>query len=352
VYGIVQFKNGTLKAIRHVMTPSISFSYRPDYTGLNNGFNKLIVSNATIPYPVVYQRYSIFEQAVYGGPSGGRQAGINFSLDNSIEAKLRPKSTDTSNADRKVWILQDLNVSTFYNFAADSLKLSPISFSGHTAFLHDRLNINFGGTLNPYVTKVIDSISNGQITRTPILTNRYTFQDGKFPMLTSFNISASASLNPATFHPRPQTQNQAGINTLQNMNPQQAQKLALLNSDPSAYVDFNVPYNITLNYSFTYTNNVVSTSNTNTLMISGDVNVTSKWKIQYNTNLDLKLRQLSSATSFAIYRDLHCWDLAIQWLPFGYYKSYNVTLRVKSTILQDLKLSKRSDYTSNPNFIQ
>ncbi|MDB5111290.1 MAG: hypothetical protein JWR67_2404, partial [Mucilaginibacter sp.] len=352
VYGIVQFKNGTLKAIRHVMTPSISFSYRPDYTGLNNGFNKLIVSNATIPYPVVYQRYSIFEQAVYGGPSGGRQAGINFSLDNSIEAKLRPKSTDTSNADRKVWILQDLNVSTFYNFAADSLKLSPISFQGHTAFLHDRLNINFGGTLNPYVTKVIDSISNGQITRSPILTNRYTFQDGKFPMLTSFNISASASLNPATFHPRPQTQNQAGMNTLQNMNPQQAQKLALLNSDPSAYVDFNVPYNITLNYSFTYTNNVVSTLNTNTLMISGDVNVTSKWKIQYNTNLDLKLRQLSSATSFAIYRDLHCWDLAIQWLPFGYYKSYNVTLRVKSTILQDLKLSKRSDYTSNPNFIQ
>lgn len=136
------------------------------------------------------------------------------------------------------------------------------------------------------------------------------------------------------------------------MNPQQAEKLALINSDPEAYIDFNVPWNISFNYSFTYNNNVTSTNTTNTIMLSGDVSVTSKWKIQYSTNYDLKARQLSSATSFSIYRDLHCWDLAIQWLPFGYFKSYNVTLRVKSTILQDLKLSKKSDYTSSPYFNQ
>jgi len=88
------------------------------------------------------------------------------------------------------------------------------------------------------------------------------------------------------------------------------------------------------------------------VMLSGDLSLTPKWKIQFNTNYDLQARQLSSATSFAIYRDLHCWDLSIQWLPFGYYKSYNVTLKVKSAILQALKLSKRSDYTSNANFNQ
>jgi hypothetical protein len=350
LYGTLNFKNGRLRAIRHVMTPSISFSYRPDYTSLNYGFNKSIVSTATIPYPVIYQQYSIYDQSIYGGPAGGRQAGLNFSLDNTIEAKVRPKSTDTSTTDKKITILQDLNISTFYNFAADSFKLSPITLSGHTALFHDRLNLSFSGTLYPYSVSVRDSIQNGQLVRYPVYSKRYSFQDGRLPTLTSFSVSASMSLNPAVFHPRPQTQ--PGINALQNMNPQQAQRLAAINSDPTAYVDFNIPYNVSLNYSYTYTNNYISTYNTNTLMISGDVNITPKWKVQYNTNLDLRVRQLSSATSFSIYRDLHCWDLAIQWLPFGYYKSYNVTLRVKSTILQDLKLSKKSDYTNSQYFTQ
>ena len=120
----------------------------------------------------------------------------------------------------------------------------------------------------------------------------------------------------------------------------------MLNSDPTAYVDFNVPWNLSVNYSFSYNNSYTSTYVANTVQISGDLSVTPKWKIQYTTNYDLRASKLSSATSFGIYRDLHCWDLAVQWLPFGYYKSYNVTLRVKSTILQDLKLSKRSDYTA------
>jgi hypothetical protein len=351
VYGTINFKNGRLAAIRHTMTPNIGFSYSPDYSGLDKSYNQAIVSNATIPYPVVFSRYSIFNNSVYGGPSGGRQAGISLNLDNSIEAKLRPKSTDTSREDRKIQILQSLSFSTFYNFAADSFKLSPISISGHTGLFHDRINISFGATLNPYITKVLDSIANNQIKRYPILVNRFTFQDGKFPTLTTFNFSASGSLNPATFHPNPGSTLPVGA-AMATATPEQAQKLALLNSDPSAYVDFNIPWNLSINYNFTYTNSYISTQTANTIMLSGDVNITPKWKIQYNTNYDLKVRQLSSATSFAIYRDLHCWDLSIQWLPFGYYKSYNVTLRVKSTILQALKLSKRSDYTSSSNFVQ
>jgi hypothetical protein len=86
-------------------------------------------------------------------------------------------------------------------------------------------------------------------------------------------------------------------------------------------------------------------------MLSGDVSITQKWKIQYNTTYDLKARKLSSATSFAIYRDLHCWDLSVQWLPFGFINHTTLRLKVKASILQDLKLSKRSDYTNNQNLI-
>jgi hypothetical protein len=131
------------------------------------------------------------------------------------------------------------------------------------------------------------------------------------------------------------------------MDTEQAARLSLLNGDPAAYIDFNIPWNVNLSYSFNYSNQVVSTSVTNTLMINGDVSITKNWKIQYNTNFDFRTLKVSSATSFAIYRNLHCWSLSAQWLPFGFYKSYNVTLRVNATILQDLKLSKRSDYTAN-----
>ncbi|MGN6180346.1 MAG: putative LPS assembly protein LptD [Mucilaginibacter sp.] len=353
VYGTMEFKSGNLKALRWVATPSLSYQYKPDFSDPSFGYYQNIVSNATVPYPVTATVYSIFQNSVYGGPSAGKQSGLSLSIDNTIEGKVRPKATDTSTTDKHIKILDGLTFSTFYNFAADSFKLSPISFSGHTAIFNQKINISFSGIFNPYQERVIDSISNGVITKNAIELNKYTWQNGKLPSLQQFTLSMSGSVNSASFHPHTNNVNsQLQPNTLQNMTPEQQDRLAMLNSDPSAYVDFNIPWNISFNYSFTYYNNYRNTNTTNTMMISGDFNLTPKWKIQYSTNYDLKARAFSSATSFSIYRDLHCWDLSIQWLPFGYYKSYNVTLRVKSTILQDLKLSKRSDYTNNAYFGQ
>jgi hypothetical protein len=344
IYGQMNFTSGALKAIRYVATPTIGFSYHPDFSDPKYGYYQTAVSDATIPYQISYQRYSIFQNSVYGSPSAGKSAAMTFSLNNNLEAKVRPKSTDTSSTDKKIKILEDFTISTSYNFAADSLNLAPISFSGHTSLFKDKVSITFSGTFDPYVTEVRDSIANGQILHYKIPINRFTFQDGKFPTLISANFSASASLNPAVFHPHPQA---PSPNTLQNMNPEQAAKLALLNSDPSAYVDFNIPWNMSMNYSFNYSNYYTGTGVTNTIMLSGDMNITKNWKVQYTTNYDLRKGELSSATSFGIYRNLHCWDLSMQWLPFGYFKSYTVTLKVKAAILQDLKLTKRSDYTSN-----
>jgi len=343
VYSMVSFKKGNLIAIRHVMTPSLSFAYNPDFSAPGYGYYKVAVSNATIPYPYTSQNYSIFED---GFPSPGKQAGIGLSVDNTIEAKFKPRATDTSGKPRKVAILQGLSLATFYNFAADSLNLSPISFSAHTAILNQKVNLSFFGSFNPYTIKVLDSISDGSIHKFTIPINRFTWQDGRFPTLTSFSFSASGSLNSTTFNPK--TRVQPGSN-LQTINPQQAHRLALINSDPSAYIDFNVPWNLSFNYSFSYNNSIISTSTSNTIMLSGDVTLTPKWKIQYNTNFDLRAGRLA-VSSFGIYRDLHCWDLNVQWVPFGIYKSYNITLKVRASILQDLKLSKRSDYTSNQNF--
>lgn len=351
LYTTVMFKHGRLKGIRHVMTPQIGFSYQPDFSDPSYGYYKTAISQATVPYPYSSLKYSIFEQSVYGGPPVGRQAGLSFSMDNTIEAKVGAKSTDTSQQDKKISILQGLSLSTFYNFAADSFRLTPISLSGHTAIFNNKLNLNFSGTLNPYVVKVYDSVSNGAIIHNMREYDRYTWQDGMFPSVSNINLSASFSLQAASIKPRSRDNPITPVGTsLSNMTAEQAQQLSFLNSDPSAYVDFNVPWNVSLNYSFNYTNLYRSTSSTNTLMISGDVNITPAWKVQYQTNYDFRAGKLSSATQFSIYRDLHCWNLSVQWTPFGYYKSYNVTLKVKSTILQDLKLTKRNDYTNNPYF--
>ncbi|MGY3212568.1 putative LPS assembly protein LptD [Mucilaginibacter sp. HD30] len=349
IYGTKNLNIGSLRAIRHVITPTISFSYRPDYSGLNRPYNKVIVSNATVPYPVTSRRYSIFDGSLFSGPGGGTAAGVGIGIDNNVEAKVRPKSTDSVQTEKKIMLIQGLSLNTFYNFAADSFQLSNINFSGHTAIIHDRINISFGGTFDPYSSKILDSISSNRIVPVARRVNRYSWQDGRFPTLLNFSLTVGGSLNAAALK-QPLNKQLPPGQTMPGVTPEQADKLALLNSDPSAYIDFKVPWNMSFNYNFSYSNSLTGSFVTNTIMVNGDVSITPKWKVQFNTNYDLQAAKLSSATSFAIYRDLHCWDLSISWLPFGYYKSYNVTLRVRSDILQALKLTKRSDYTNNGYF--
>jgi hypothetical protein len=316
---------------------------------LNRPYNKVVVSNATVPYPAISRRYSIFDGSLFGGPAGGTAAGVGIGIDNNIEARVGPKSTDSVQTDRKIMLLQGLSFNTFYNFAADSFRLSNINFSGHTSIINNRISINFGGTFDPYSSRNLDSISNNQIVRVARRVNRYSWQDGRFPTLMNFSLTIGGSLNAAALKQPVNRQLPPGQTPL-GATPEQADKLALLNNDPSAYIDFKVPWNMNFNYNFSYSNSLTGSSVANTIMFNGDVSITQKWKVQFNTNYDIKAAKLSSATSFAIYRDLHCWDLSISWLPFGYYKSYNVTLRVRSDILQALKLTKRSDYTNNGLF--
>ncbi|QJD97844.1 LPS-assembly protein LptD [Mucilaginibacter robiniae] len=341
IYSEASFK-GTLKKLRLVSTPSLSLSYRPDFGDPKYGYYRTIVSGAVLPYQVVSSRYSIYQYSVYGGPSQGKSASLNLNVDNTLEGKLKARSTDTSGADRKISILQGLSFATSYNFAADSFRLSPISFNAHTTVLNQKVSLSLNGVLDPYASQIKDSISNNQIQRFYRRIDRYTFQDGKFPTLNTLNFSMNFSLNSS----KNKRTNSPPSNTLQSLNRQQADELALINSDPEAYVDFNVPYNVNVNYNFTYNNGGLTKTISNTINASGDVNVTPKWKVQYTTGFDVKAAKITT-TSFSIYRDLHCWDLSFRWLPFGYYKSFSVDLRVKASILQDLKLSKRKDYYNN-----
>ena len=324
LYGMAEFKKGKINAIRHVMTPSANFTYTPDFSSDNFGFYDSYTNNAG-----VVTEYSIFEGTVYGGPGRGRSAVVSFGLDNTIEAKVKSKS-DTASAFEKIPIIQGLNFSGSYNFLAENYKLSNIGFSGRTAFFKQKLAISFNGTFDPYQ---VDSIGNR--------IDRYTFREGRLPRLVNFGFSTGYNFNSEALQKR--QENLQNMQDNPNTTPQQQQDISSILRNPNEFVDFTIPWSLNASYSFGYTKVGLRGQVTNTLNFNGDFSVTPKWKVSYTSGWDFK-QNTFSPTSFSINRDLHCWDMAFTWMPFGLYKSYSFDLRVRASILQDLKLSRRSSY--------
>lgn len=325
IYGMYP-KMGKIQAMRHVITPSVNFNYRPDFSDPLYGFYRSFV-NAQGRESI----YSIFEGGIFGSPGSGRSMGIGFSVDNNIEAKVISKKDTTDGGIKKIPILQGLTFSGNYNFVADSFKLSNINFSGRTALFNQKININFNGTFDPYS---FDTQLGRRV-------NRFALQDGQLARLTNFGLSFDYSFNPQANQNR-----QQGLDSLDNqrasMTPEQQQALARISRDPNAFVDFNIPWNLAGSFSFQYSNLGVRSNITATLNIHGDFSLTPKWKVQFNSGYDFRQKEIS-LTRFSIYRDLHCWDMSFGWVPFGRFQSYNVTIRAKASILQDLKLTKRND---------
>lgn len=327
IYGMMNFKKGNLMAIRHVITPSFGFSYRPDFSGSNFGFYKDITG---IPSDTVIlnTRYSIFQNSPGGGPGLGKSANLNFSIENNVEAKVRTKN-DTTSAFKKVPIIQGLSFSGNYDFEGQELqKLSIISFGGRTAFFNQKLGISFNGSLDPYR---LDSLGRNRV--------GYLFKEGKIARLASFSFSTGFNLNPSAFKRR--QDDLANKQNNPNTTQQQQQDISEILRNPNGFVDFSVPWNLSASYSFFFSNNGITKSITNNLNFNGDFSITPKWKLSYQSGWDFKAQKFST-TSLSINRDLHCWDLAINWVPFGLYRSYSVDLRVRASILQDLKISRRS----------
>lgn len=326
VYSLAQFNKGKVAALRHVITPSINLNYRPDFSDPMFGFYR-----TTLNQTGVQQRYSIFEGGIFGGPAGGRSMGIGFSVDNNVEAKVRTKS-DTANAFKKIPILQGLTFSGNYNMVADSFKLSNINFSGRTALFDQKMGLNFNGTFDPYA---LDPATGQRV-------DRFSIRDGQLARLTNFGLSFDFSFNPSAAQNRNENLNNLAQQN-PNLTPEQQQELTRITSDPNAFVDFNVPWNIAGSFSFQYSRTGFNTNYTGTVNLHGDLNLTPNWKIQYNSGYDFIQKRIS-LTQLNIYRDLHCWDMSFGWVPFGLYRSYTFNIRVKASFLQDLKLNKRNDY--------
>jgi len=317
IYGMLQFKKGNIAAIRHVMTPTIGFSWRPDFSEPGYGYYKSVQGDSIGNT----QKYSVFEGAVFGGPGAGKSSLMSFTLDNNFEMKVRQKS-DTAVTMKKVKLLESLAMSTSYNFAADSLRLSPISLSARATII-DRISLNMFGSFDPYVLN-----ENGvRINTTELLANNKLarFSSGNFSI--NFNI----------------IQRKKELKS----NKGSQDELDEINKNRDNYVDFNIPFSLNIGYNFFFLNNFNAPDQiTQTLNFNGDLQLTPSWKVTYNSGYDFEQKDFSY-TSLGVHRDLHCWEMSVNWVPFGFQQNYFFQINVKSSVLQDLKLTKKDDRFDN-----
>lgn len=333
IYGMFNFKYGPMKALRHVINPSITFNFHP-----NMGANCWKQYTDTTGY---ITRYSIFEQSLYGGPSDGQSGRLAFNIGNNLEAKFKPIH-DTTGELKKVTLIENLNLGMSYDFAKDSLNWSDFTITGRTT-LFKNIVLNYSGSFCPYVIDSLGRKHNQYLTKT----------EGRLFRRSNSNWSAQVTLNlnNNTFKKDNKTKNGG--------HPQSPIMQTPYNDDPvlmmGSYVDFTVPWNIALSYSLNYVTNFVATKygfDTNivqNITLTGSISLTDKWKIAISTGYDFVNKGISY-TSIDIYRDLHCWEMRFNWIPFGHYRSWNFMINIKAPSLHDIKYEKRKSYLDNEGY--
>ena len=322
IYGMYRFRGQALKAIRHVVTPTVSYVITPDFSSDKYGYYGKYVKNSNGDEAL----YSYYEKGIYGVPSSQKQSSISFSLGNNVEAKVRSK-TDTVTGTKKIKLIENLSLSGSYNFAADSLKMSLISLSGYSTILN-RFTIRYSATFDPYAIGVKES-DNGS--RTQVRVNNYMID--KYGSLWRKTQDQWATSLSYTFGPV--------SDNVENLN---------LPVD-EMYSYWDVPWSLNLSYSlsiprkyyYDYNNQLDSVSNNviQTISASGKVSLTKNWNIAFSTGWDFEEKGISY-TTLNVYRDLHCWDMAFTWVPFGDRQRWEFVLKIKASMLSDIKVEMKS----------
>lgn len=330
LYGMMQFKKGPLRAFRHVVNPSAGFSFRPDFGSEFWNYYGEVQTDTTGRM----QRYSYYQGATYGIPPDGRSGSLNLGISNNLEIKVRSKR-DTVSGERKIKLIDNLSISTSYDLARDSLRWSNLSISGRTTLFRN-LQINYRSSWSPYV---IDSTGR-KINQFVWEKDRRLFKREN----SEWNFGMRYSLNPSTFggkDPGDENGRTSEFGT--------EDELEQIQRYPDEFIDWNQPWSLNIDYSLILTNryipreDIYERQTRHTVSFSGDVNITPKWKVGFRSGYDFIDNKITY-TSMNIYRDLHCWEMRFNWIPFGGMKSWNFQINVKSQVLQDLKLTRKKDF--------
>jgi hypothetical protein len=336
VYGTYLFKKKTsrIKAIRHVVNPSVSFGYTPDFT-TNKEYFQVVGKNSE--GKDIYQ--SRHQGYLYGGSTTGKSGSIGFGLGNNLEMKV--KNEDDSVA-RKVMLLNNLSFNTSYNLIADSFNLAPISIAANTNVLNNKLNINLSAILDPYNYYTNPTISeDGDVAEIERRSKSLAWKAGKIGRITNATLAISTNLNPKAQSKETSSREKIAKSDL----PEQEKQFLLEN--PDAYVDFEIPWSLNISYNLNYSHQTdKDPAITQTINMNGDFSLTKAWKVTYSSGYHFESKEFTQ-TNIGVSRDLHCWTMNLNWVPFGRFQQYNFTIAVKASMLQDLKLERRKPFYDN-----
>ncbi|GFZ84739.1 organic solvent tolerance protein OstA [Aquaticitalea lipolytica] len=343
IYGMFDFKkegkDPKIQAIRHVMRPSISYNINPAFDEYYDTFD-VITANGT-----TRQEYSRFEESIFGAPNKTFSSSLGISVANNFEAKIRDKDS-TATEPKKIILLNNLNFATSYNFAADSLRWSPVRVSGGTQILNDKMSINFGAVLDPYA---LDN-NNNKIDQFNINNGGSLFR------LTNANINMSYTLSSKSFSGETDTDRNAELESLRSGGrsddlfgkPQDFADKRLTDEDrsekdeePSEFYNYKIPWSLRLAYAVNYSNNARENEiSSHSLMFSGDIELSPKWTVGASSGYDFK-NQGFTYTQLRFERDLLSWRMNFSWIPFSTRSSWNFFIGIKSSLLKDIKYDQR-----------
>lgn len=337
IYGDFMPRNpkSNIVGIRHVMTPSISFSMQPDFSNPGYGMYGNIEYFDDKGRPVSL-RYPYHEGAIYGTAGAGRSGSIGLNLNNTLEMKMLNRSDTTSKEKyKKIKLLDQFSISSSYNLAADSLNLSNINITARTKVAG--IDVNMGAIMDPY------AYENGH------LINVFEFaKTKKLARLTSANMSFGYSFKSKSKEEENQKTASAGTDG-KPAEKSEGQKIidnARKNyPDIPEYADFSIPWDFRFDYSLRYSkpNPVANPSVNQTVEFNGNISLTKNWQIGFSSGLDIQKMEVSF-TQFNVFRDMHCFQMSLNLVPFGYRQSYSFTIRATAAMLQDLKLSKQESF--------
>lgn len=318
LFGMYQFKRlKNVKAMRHVMTPTLGLRYSPYRNYTEYGF---------FGEDGQLETYSSFDVAAFK-PSNSQESGaITFGLQNNLEMKVRDKQADKL-AWKKVKLLEGFNVSSSYNLLADSMNLADFNVRAFTTIFKN-LKLSMNSVLSPYDRDLNGSQVGDYLWDTQRKLVRMRSLDGSVRM--QFSSKNNKDISEI---PKGATQ----------------EEIDYINSTQNDYVDLTQSWSMNVGYTFNLRKNWDQETLRDTIALrhaitlNASVNVFRNWFITYDGGYDLENRDFTP-TTISLYWDLHCWEFAFNWIPFGDRKSYNIQLNVKSSLLKDLKLQKRKNY--------
>ena len=325
IYGMKMFKKGAIKGFRHTIRPSLGLNYRPDFA--KDPFNYYYQARLDSSQRLTY--LSPYEQSIIGLPPQGRNGSVSFGLNNNLQMKVR-NGKDTLTGFKNIVLLDAFDFNTSYNLAADSFNWDFYRFSARTN-IANKLNINASANFDPYQYDYV------AMRRTP----RTTQATGNgLARLTNAQIGFGTSFR---------SKEKKSSKNAEAAKDNEDFRSLMRNSGYYNYVDFNIPWTVNITYAFNLERRPSAFSKsdssvvTQTINLNGDINFTSRWKVAVATGYNIVEKQITFS-SIDIYRDLHCWEMRLGLIPFGFRKSFNFSLNVKAQVLQDLKLTRRRDF--------